>query len=313
MKKIVMMIAALLIVLAGCGNKNEDNGKLKVYTTVFPFKSMTEQIGGEHVDVESIYPNGIDIHTFEPTQKDTLNVAKGDLFIYSSDELDPVAAKIAKTVKNEKTLPVAKAIKENQLLEHDHDHEEGHDHEHEHEHEHAESAHDPHVWLDPVMDKAFAEQIKDRLVKEDPDHKADYEKNYAKLAKDIVGIDQQLKDITKNPKRDTVYISHDSLGYLANRYGFKQEGVSGMNNDEPSQREIVSLINQINELNAPYILYEQNIPSKITDIIKEKTETESLPFHNMAVLTDNDMKDKNVSYQSIMKKNIESLDKALNE
>ncbi|TDM04163.1 metal ABC transporter solute-binding protein, Zn/Mn family [Macrococcus carouselicus] len=305
MKKLMILLVAVLVL--GACSKEENNGKLKVYTTVFPFKSMTEQIGGNHIEVESIYPNGIDIHTYEPTQKDALEIAKGDMFVYSSDELDPVAAKIAKTVKNKEVLPVAAGLEESQLLDHHHDHD------HEHEHEHSESAQDPHVWLDPVMNKTFAQQIKNRLIKLDPENKNEYEANYQKLAKDIDEIDKQMKDITKNPKRDTVYISHESIGYLANRYHFKEVGVSGMNNDEPSQQEIVSMINDIRELKPPYILYEQNIPSKITDIIKEKTDTQALNFHNMSVLTEEDSQNRNVSYQSLMKKNIETLNKALNE
>ncbi|TDM15349.1 metal ABC transporter solute-binding protein, Zn/Mn family [Macrococcus bovicus] len=323
MKRLTTLLLMGTLVLGACGQNSNDKGEqLKVYTTVFPFKSMTEQIGGDHVEVKSIYPNGTDIHTFEPTQQDTLNIAKSDLFIYSSDELDSVAAKINKAAKSKETLAVASNLEEKQLLEHHHDHESEHAHEHEHGHEsehahehehgHEESAHDPHVWLDPVMNKTFAKEIKDKLVKLDPDNKSDYSKNYEKLIKDIDNIDMKLRAITKNPKRDTVYISHESIGYLANRYHFTEKGVSGMNNEEPSQQEIVTMINDINELKIPYILYEQNIPSKITDVIKAKTNTEALKFHNMSVLTDEDAKNKDVTYQSLMKENITALDQALN-
>lgn len=187
MKRLTKLLLMGTLVLGACGqNDSPHEEQLKVYTTVFPFKSMTEQIGGSHVDVKSIYPNGTDIHTFEPTQQDTLNIAKGDLFIYSSDELDPVAAKMNKAVNGSNTLAVAANLAEKQLLEHHHDHDE-------HEHEEVETAHDPHVWLDPVMNKAFAEEIKNRLIKLDHDNKADYNQNYQKLVKDISDIDAQLK------------------------------------------------------------------------------------------------------------------------
>ena len=35
-----------------------------------------------------------------------------------------------------------------------------------------------------------------------------------------------------------------------------------MNNKEPSQKDILALINQIKDTHEPYILYEQNISSK---------------------------------------------------
>ncbi|WP_414048057.1 metal ABC transporter solute-binding protein, Zn/Mn family [Macrococcus equi] len=332
MKKVFSLILiATLFLMAACGNttSNKSGDKLEVYTTVFPFKSMIEQIGGTHVNVSSIYPNGVDIHSFEPTQKDTMKVAKSDLFIYAGEELDQVAAKIAKaTDKKNNTVELVKGIDEHDLLageEHDHeghdheghDHEghdhEGHDHEgHDHEgHAHSHGAHDPHVWLDPVLNKHFAKVIKDELIKKDKTHEKEYTANYNKLVKDIDNMDKELKDITKNKKHDTVFISHDSLGYLAKRYNFKQVGVSGMNNEEPSQSDIIKMINDINKTKASVILYEQNIPTKTVDIIKDKTKAKATPFHNMAVLTDKDKKD--ITYQDLMKENIKSLDKALND
>ncbi|MCO4096265.1 zinc ABC transporter substrate-binding protein [Macrococcoides canis] len=307
-----LLMVMVLMLLSACGSAETDKeeGKLKVYTTVFPYKSMIEQIGGEHVDVQSIYPKGIDIHTFEPTQKDSLRVAKSELFIYSGKDLDPVGAKIANIAKDKtKVVSLEDAIKESDLLageEHEHEHEDEHEHE-----GHNHGAHDPHIWLDPVLNKSFAKMIKDELVAQDEKHKKTYEENYNKLIKDIDDIDNKLKAVTKNKKHDTVYISHDSLGYLAHRYGFRQEGVSGMNNEEPSQSDIINMINNIEKSNASVILYEQNIPSKTTDIIKNKTNAKTEKFHNMAVLTKDD--NENITYQQLMENNIKAIDEALNK
>ena len=83
--------------LSGCSSfdhrKREsinDKNKMKVYTTVYAFQSLTQQIGGKYVDTQSIYPAGADLHSYEPTQKDMIDIAKSDLFVYSSHQLDPV-------------------------------------------------------------------------------------------------------------------------------------------------------------------------------------------------------------------------------
>lgn len=313
---LLLLICTLGIVLGACGNTNEEEkkdvstkNKLKISTTAFAFQSFTEQIGGKYVDVHSIYPPGADIHSFEPTQKDMIDIAKDDLFIYSNNEMDPVAKKIAKSIKNDDLkLPLAQNLSSHDLVANDE-----HEHEHEHEHEaHEEGSEDPHVWLDPVLDKKFAKEIKNNLVKKDPEHKAYYEANYKKVAKDINAIDKKLKVITNQPKRDTVIISHDSIGYLAKRYGFKQEGVSGMNNEEPSQKALMGIVEDIEKSQQPYVLYEQNISSKVTDVIKKESNTTPVSFHNMATLSKDEEKERNISYQSLMKRNIKSLDKALN-
>ncbi|WP_436854437.1 metal ABC transporter solute-binding protein, Zn/Mn family [Staphylococcus caeli] len=323
MKKIISIIltCVIAIVVSACGNMNKEekkdvssNNKLKIYTTAFAFQSFTAQIGGKYVDVESIYPPGADLHSFEPTQKEMVNIAKGDLFIYSNNEMDPVAKKIASSINNPHLkLPVAEGISSEDILE-SHEHE--HEHEHEgdaHSHSHEAGSEDPHVWLDPVLNKKFAKTIKDDLVKKDPRHKAYYEKNYKMLSADLVRIDQEMKHITKHPKRDKVIISHDSIGYLAHRYGFEQEGVSGMNNEEPSQRDLMDIVHHIDDTKQPYVLYEQNISSKVTDVIQKESHTTPLSFHNMATLSKDETDKSNVTYQSLMKQNMKSLNKALNE
>lgn len=316
------MTCVVVVMLSACGNSNKgenkdvsSKNKLKIYTTAFAFQSFTEQIGGKYVDVESIYPPGADMHTFEPTQKEMVNIAKGDLFIYSNKEMDPVAKKIAGSINNKdlKLALTANFTHDDLVVNHEHEHE-GHDHDHEADgHNHEEGSEDPHVWLDPVLNKKMVKSIKDDLVKKDPQHKTYYENNYKQVVDDLNDINQSLTKITEHPKRDTVVISHDSIGYLANRYGFKQEGVSGMNNEEPSQRDLMNIVNNIKQTKQPYVLYEQNISSKVTDVIQKESNSTPLSFHNMATLSKEESKESNITYQSLMKQNIKSLDKALNE
>ena len=314
-KAIIFITLSLILILSGCSksinSSKKDNvnshNKMKIYTTVFAFQSFTEQIGGKYVDVESIYPPGADLHSYEPTQKDMINIAKSDLFIYSSDGLDPVSAKITQSMENKNMkLALASDLNQKELIHSDdHDEDEGHNH--------AETENDPHVWLDPVLDRIFAEKIKDKLIQKDPKHKSYYEKNYKKLDKDVANIDKKMQKITKSPKREKIIISHDSLGYLTHRYHFKQEGVNGMNDEEPSQKKILSIVKNIKNSKSPYVLYEQNITSKITDVIKKETDTQPLSFHNLAVLTKKEKDNQSITYQSLMKKDIESLDKVLNQ
>lgn len=105
--------------------------------------------------------------------------------MYTGDNLDPVAKKVASTIKDkDKKLSLEDKLDKAKLLtdqhEHGEEHEhEGHDHEkEEHHHHHHHGGYDPHVWLDPKINQTFAKEIKDELVKKDPKHKDDYEKNY---------------------------------------------------------------------------------------------------------------------------------------
>jgi len=313
----VLTPIVLLIFLAACsdedGGNQQDSENIEIYTTVFPLKSFAEQIGGDSVDANTIYPKGVDVHTYEPTQKDMIDFAEGDLFIYTSDAFDPVAGSIKNAVgEHSEFLPAADNISEDELMEHDHENDEHEAHEHdEHGHEHDHGATDPHVWLDPVLAQSMAEQIKDKLIELNPDEASTYEENYDTLAADLGALDEEFTQVTEDTSRDNIYISHESIGYLADRYHFEQVAINGLNNDEPSQQDLTEIVDSIEEQNIKYILHEQNVTSNITDTIQNSTDTEPLEFHNLSVLMDED--DEDSTYQSIMRENIAVLDKALND
>ena len=109
------------------------------------------------------------------------------------------------------------------------------------------------------------------------------------------------------------YLSHESLGYLANRYGFVQKGVQSMNAEDPSQKELTEIVKEIKDTDEKYILYESNISSKITDTIRKETDAKPLTFNNMESLTKEQLKEKDLSYQSLMKENIKNIEKSLND
>lgn len=310
MYKIIKTLVPVMMILtlAACGQEDSDSGSdetIEVSTTVFPLKSFTEQIGGDSVNVETIYPNGVDIHTYEPTQQEMIEFAEGDLFIYTTDEFDAVADSINEAVgEHTEFLPAAANISQTEFTEHDHDHDdEAHDHSH--------GSADPHVWLDPVFAQSMAEEIKNKLIELNPEEEAVYEENHETLAAELKEIDAGLEEVTEDTDRDSVYISHESIGYLADRYHFEQVAINGLNNEEPSQQDLITIVDNIESENIEYILTEQNVSSRVTDTIQDSTDTEPLLFHNLAVLTDQD--DSDATYQSIMSENISVLDQALND
>ena len=321
-KKSLMLvfISILTLSLVACGTSNsgsetdkksENNEKLEVKTTVYPLKSFAQQIGGKYVHVESIYPNGMDPHTYEPSQKQMVDIGKSDLFVYTGDNLDPVAKKIANAMNDKnKTLSLESSLNKTDLLKGEEDeHEHGEHGEHE-EHEHHHGKYDPHVWLDPVLSQQFAKDIKDELVKKDGKHKDDYEKNYKKLVSDLKDLDKDMKHAVKGQEGKTVYISHDSIGYLADRYGFKQEGIENMNAEEPSQKDLTTIVKQIKEDKVNYILAEENVSNKVADTVRKETHAKTISFYNMGSHTKQQDNDSN-TYQSFMKKNIKAIEKAL--
>jgi len=300
------LLAGAVFATAACSTASteEDGGEVKVYTTVFALESLTEQIAGDNAEVRSIYPNGADIHSYEPTQRDMMDYAEGDLFVTTNEGLDPVAGKISDVIGDD-TEVLEAAGDTDQLLENTHSHDHGHGEDHDH------GDMDPHVWLDPVLSIEMAEGVKDKLSELDPDNAEEYEENYENVKSDLEQLDRELNTVTENKAVENVYISHESIGYLSDRYGFVQHGVSGMNNENPTQQEVIDMLEGLKADGSKYILVEQNVSSKVTDIISDRGGVEQLEFHNLSVLMDED--DPDADYQSLMRGNIEALDKALND
>lgn len=63
--------------------------------------------------------------------------------------------------------------------------------------------------------------------------------------------------------------------------------------------------------NIKYVLFEQNVSSKLTDVIRKEIGAESLTLHNLGVLTTEDIKNEE-DYFSLMEANLKTLEKALN-
>lgn len=65
------------------------------------------------------------------------------------------------------------------------------------------------------------------------------------------------------------------------------------------------------EKNVEYILFEQNVNSKLTEVIQKEIGAESLVLHNLGVLSKEDIANEE-TYFTLMQKNLETLKTALN-
>jgi len=306
-------VMLLLTACSGDEPKQQESGQIDIYTTVYPLQYFSEQIGGEFVNVSSIYPPGANEHTFEPTQKDMIALADADLFFYIGLGLEGFVENAKKTLANEhvKFVPVAENIDEEVLqTSTGHSHEELSEHEEEHDHHHGDI--DPHVWLSPTISKDLALTIKNELVKQLPEQEDTFNKNYEQLAKRLDELDQQFKALADNASKKTFFVSHASFGYIAGNYGLTQIPVAGLNSqNEPSQKELAEIVDLAKQYDIHYILFEQNVSSKLTSIIQKEIGAESLMLHNLSVLTEEDIKN-NEDYFTLMEKNLQTLEKALN-
>ncbi|WP_102274159.1 metal ABC transporter solute-binding protein, Zn/Mn family [Cytobacillus massiliigabonensis] len=325
MKKIIFVFILMIsLLLTACTNESKDehkdSSKLSIYTTVYPLQYFTDRIGGEFVETKTIYPPGADEHSFEPTQKDMTKLADADLFIFVGLGLEGFVEKAQKTLQNEEVTMVGAGenIHFDEVQAHEEDkHDDEHSHEDDDEHSHEDDAHhhgdiDPHVWIDPLYAKDLAAAIKTALTDKMPEHKEEFDANYRLLADELDQLNKDFEQTIQDAKHKEIIVSHSAFGYWEQRYGIDQISVSGLNSsNEPTQKDLEKIIAEGKKHKLKYVFFEQNVSSKLTEIIKNELGAEPLVLHNLSVLTDEDISNEN-TYFSIMKENLEALKTALN-
>ena len=343
MKFIKIVIALLLVGLfaVGCSKANQastntDGSEQTIYTTIYPLEYVIEQIGGETVNVESVYPAGADAHTYEPTSKDMTAIAESDAFIFLGAGMEAFAETAADALGSQDVSLIEidehkELFKENEgeyVHEHEggeahthesHDHEEengGHEDETQEEHAdhshdgHNHGDHDPHFWLDPLRMIKAAEIIKDELIALNPSKEADYNENFEILRSNLIELDDQYIEVLGKKESKQVLVSHAAFGYWEERYGIEQIAVNGLSTEnEPSQKELIEIIDQVEENNLMYILFEQNSSNRVSKVIQEEVGLEPLTIHTLEVLSEEDMTN-NKDYFSLMYDNLEVLNQA---
>lgn len=315
MNKLKYMFAGTLlftVLLAGCSQSSpaEENGhdKLTIYTTIFPIEDFTKEIGGEYVDVSSIYPAGADPHTYEPSIKSMMKIADADLFIFNGAGLESFVDKITSTLNGEEVemveassgIELAGVTDEDEHVEHEHEH--GHSHDQ-----------DPHIWLDPTRADKMAKNIQDALIEEMPEHQDVFEENYNEIHNKLVRLDDDLQSTIEDGQRKEILVAHAAYGYWEERYGIKQISISGLSaENEPSQRQLQNIIETAKKHHLHYIIYSQNPATKVVSVIQKETDTEPLVLHNLEYITEDDKK-ADEGYFSLMERNISNLEKALTD
>lgn len=134
----------LALILGGCGKNSgyepetqpDDSGKLKVVATIFPAYDFARQIGGEHAAVKMLLSPGEELHSYEPSPKDIIEIGQCDVFIYVGGESDTWVEDMLESIDTSQMtvismLEVAEILPEeplegipgeDQWAGHDHDH-----------------------------------------------------------------------------------------------------------------------------------------------------------------------------------------------
>ncbi|WP_068672848.1 metal ABC transporter solute-binding protein, Zn/Mn family [Oceanobacillus sp. Castelsardo] len=314
--KITILILITATIMFGCNANNEsetnNNESIKIYTTLYPIQYAIERIAGDSITVESIYPPGVDAHSYEPTSKDITDIAKSDAFIYLGAGMEAFAETAADALSNQ-DVKLIELGKHEELFQVEETEEAGHHAEQDEVHDgHHHGDHDPHIWIDPIRMLEMSNLIKQELISLNPEQASLYNDNFTTLEEDLLELDNQYTNTLKDKKNKKILVTHAAYGYWEKRYGLQQIAINGLSsNSEPSQKELTNIVNQANKSKLKYIIFEQNTSNRVSEVIQQEIGAETVVIHNLSVLTDDDIQN-HEDYLTLMEKNLTTLNQVTN-
>ena len=124
----------------------------------------------------------------------------------------------------------------------------------EHEHDGHHAVHDPHIWLNNI--EKLADEITRQLVRADPVHKTQYEKNNEKLKQQNSRLRQQLHQQLDGASRPFLTY-HDGYQYFEQEFGLNNAGFVSTGADiQPGAAHIRQLKNLIQQRNIQCVFYD---------------------------------------------------------
>lgn len=257
----VLVIGTVIALLASaCGDNGDTSGtRLTVVATTTVLGDLASNVLGDAGEVIVLMPIGADPHDFRASSAQVADINRADLVLANGlgleegleDVLDGAAA------DGVEVFEVGPLLDPLPLSDDDH---EGDDH----------GTEDPHIWFDLARMADASRLLATELERIDPS--VDWAARGEDYATRLLAADADISSILSviPEEQRKLVTSHDSLGYLANRYDFEVAGTvipSGSTVAAPSSEELASLVDVMRREDVTVVFGETTQPQALADAV----------------------------------------------
>ncbi|OOF87593.1 metal ABC transporter substrate-binding protein [Rodentibacter ratti] len=232
------------------------NAKFKIVTTFTVIQDIAQNVAGDAATVESITKPGAEIHEYEPTPKDIVKAQSADLILWNGLNLERWFERFFQNIKDKPAVVVTEGITPLSIYEGPY-----------------KDAPNPHAWMSPSNALVYIENIKNTLIKYDPQNAAVYEKNAADYAQKIKQLDEPLRDkLAQIPEsKRWLVTSEGAFSYLAKDYNLKEGYLWPINAEQQgTPQQVRKVIDLVRKNNIPVVFSESTIsPKAAQQVAKE--------------------------------------------
>ncbi|GBE90804.1 periplasmic solute binding protein [Nostoc cycadae WK-1] len=253
----------LPLTLFSCSQNNTNSTTAKgsekpsVVATSTIIADLTQEVGGDEIQLKGILQPGADPHVYEPVPADSRFLEKADLILYNGYNLEPGLIKLMNAAGKGRKVAVGEIVKPLEL-----DKGKG------------EIVPDPHVWGSAENAAAMVNVIRDALIELSPADKEKFTQNAAQLTAELkqlhIWINQQIQTIPPDKRR--LITTHDAFQYYGHAYKIAIAGtLIGISTEEqPSAQTVQRLVESVKKTGVPAIFAETTInPTLIKTVAQE--------------------------------------------
>jgi ABC-type Zn uptake system ZnuABC Zn-binding protein ZnuA len=298
MRRSIILLTFIILLASACAplasQPDPKAGPVVLASTTF-LADITRNVAGDRLQVDALLPVGADPHGYQPTPSDVAKISKSTVLIVNGLGYEQFLSTLLANAGGQRDVIEATAglsPRKNAGLEH---------------------GVDPHMWLDPNNAITYVENIRDALVKADPNGAAIYKANADAYVAQLKALDawivEQVNQIPAN--RRLLVTNHEALGYFADRYGFTVIGavVPGFSTDAaPSAQQMAGLIDLIKSSGAPAIFLGQVESDTLAAQIANETSAKVISDLYLESLTEGPPA---ATYIDMMKHNVTRIVEAL--
>jgi ABC-type Zn uptake system ZnuABC Zn-binding protein ZnuA len=255
----------------------EPGDRLQVVATTSIIGDVIRQVGGDAIDLVVLMQPGQDPHSYQPGAADLTAAADAHVIFVNGWNLEEGLVDDLVTIGRDAAIvPISAGIEPREMTSSaDEESEEAHDEMEVGEEDHAHGPLDPHVWQDVSNVMLWVENVRQILSAADPDNAATYATNAERYRVELDQLDADLSTQfeTIPAERRVLITNHESLGYLADAYGFEVVGTiipSVSTLAEPTAAALAELVNTMRAEDICTILLETTASDQLARTLENE-------------------------------------------
>ncbi|MEA1865130.1 MAG: zinc ABC transporter substrate-binding protein [Euryarchaeota archaeon] len=250
---LLFLIALICGLICGCissekgpgGQVQEPDEQIQIIVSILPQKEFVERIGGEKVDVTVMIPPGASPATYELSPGQLQGVSRAKLYVRIGHiPFEKAWMEKIKSVNSD--MQVVDSSEGIEII-----------------------GNDPHIWLSPALARTQVEYISDALIEIDPDNREYYARNKEDYLKDLLDLDEDIRNNLSEIKNRKFMVYHPAWGYFARDYQLEQVPIE-IEGKEPSASDLVRLTDTARANNITAVFAAPQFNSESAEVIADE-------------------------------------------